>query len=795
MKKAILLFFFVINLSVFAQNIYDTYSTCQYPAVSPYDNSILMGSVPAGYEGEYQVFLNSHPWTVNSNLNTNAISYKIEAVSFPFTPNCMSCQTSVVPPPVDRVLKMPNNEYQFSSFENGWVRDISNLPPVPSGSNLTNEVIIRNAFYGKYNDLSVANPNSETHNATLISHSFTKTGAEYHAPRVYYPHTVLKHTFYMHCGNQITDPIVDSFSFVLDHTRGMMRKYPFVGSNSIESTAPEHDIPIKVSWADDQTNIALDAFDYFPKPYGTTNCNYHIGEGAAWDNATNIRPIPGSLLQLYLGNAVGSAAAGHFITTTQMPGISHQYVVDRVIDLNIINPTEKVIYNPSEVEIDLDQTYNTTPQSKTLIFPSNYTFKTVQGKYPSNTDLAVLDPNNLYYNKKDIPYTNLTCDDVGISDGIFSYYYVKSGSTLIIEPCVSIYDTKIVVESGGTLLYDKNLVKGNFILENNGGTVDLNYNYPYLSSIPSTCACDCYDYSEYDAGNIDITNNQTWSTSNLPYDSNGDGIVRIAGTLHIHSNASLTINGNVKFEFGENGKIIVDRKGKLFANGTSSTDQIEFKSNPNCKKGMWNGIEVWGNTSDNSQNILNSNQGYLYFENVKIMDARNAIATKKNEDNTYHGGIIQCYYTDFINNYRDVEILPYKHILSTGTEIHNLSHFTGCKFLITGKLKDPNIISADGRNYAGDERVKLVDVKNVRFNRCLFENSAIDPTTGNSLFDVDFRGTGIRGFDAAIGITGGNTNKNTFKGFSDGIWLSNTDLDYITIQGTDFINNIHGCNT
>lgn len=56
MKKAILLFFFVINLSVFAQNIYDTYSTCQYPAVSPYDNSILMGSVPAGYEGEYQVF-------------------------------------------------------------------------------------------------------------------------------------------------------------------------------------------------------------------------------------------------------------------------------------------------------------------------------------------------------------------------------------------------------------------------------------------------------------------------------------------------------------------------------------------------------------------------------------------------------------------------------------------------------------------------------------------------------------------------------------------------------------------
>ncbi len=107
-------------------------------------------------------------------------------------------------------------------------------------------------------------------------------------------------------------------------------------------------------------------------------------------------------------------------------------------------------------------------------------------------------------------------------------------------------------------------------------------------------------------------------------------------------------------------------------------------------------------------------------------------------------------------------------------------------------MKDPNIISADGRNFAGDERVKLVDVKNVRFNRCLFENSAIDPTTGNSLFDVDFRGTGIRGFEAAIGMTGGNTNKNTFKGFSNGVWLSNTDLDYITIQGTDFINNVHG---
>jgi len=87
MKKTII-FTFVLSLVTFcqlkSQNTYDTYNTyCgEYPAVDPDDPSTLFYSSPtAGYLGEYQIFLNNHPWTTSPALNANAISYKIEAVS------------------------------------------------------------------------------------------------------------------------------------------------------------------------------------------------------------------------------------------------------------------------------------------------------------------------------------------------------------------------------------------------------------------------------------------------------------------------------------------------------------------------------------------------------------------------------------------------------------------------------------------------------------------------------------------------------------------------------------------
>lgn len=789
MKKLLpffLLFIFLKNVK--GQNTYDTYSNnCQYPAVDVLSGTNLAASPTGGYSGEYQIFLNEHPWRTSPTLNTNTISYKIEVVSFPFTTNCFSCQSSNPSP--DRKLIMPDINFPYNQIEKAWVRNTSVLPPPIEP---TNELKLRREFYGKYAAFIAYQADENIHFSTLISYTVTRPGDESHGYREFYPHSVLKHTFYMHCGNQITDPIIDSFSFVLDHTRGLMRKYPFKATNSPFSAAPEHDITIFPKWLNASEASFLNTTNYYTIPYGMSTCNNHFGTSYIWDENNFIRPQPNTLLQVFLANAGGSFSAGQFDENTFMPGIPHQYIIDRSIDLTILNPSEKIIYNPSEVDIDLNQPFNTTPASKTLIFPNGYTFKTVQGTYPSLTQIAAADPDNLYYDKRNVPLTNLSCDDVGpTNDGIFSYYRVKNGSTLIIEPCVSIYDTKIIVESGGTLLYNKNLVYGRFDVENQGGTININYNYPYLPSIPNTCACDCYELTKYDVKNIDITSNTTW-TSAAPFDNDNDGIVRIAGTLRITTGKTLTINGGIHFEFGENGKVVVERGAKFIINSTTANPST-FENASICKNSMWQGIEVWGETNNHHQ----LQNGLIEFTNVKISDARNAITTSRSEPvtgsdnlNNYYGGLVRCYNVEFKNNFRDAEFLPYQNFhVATGTEVNNFSYFINCQFKTTNKLKDQSYIAAGGRLFCGYEHVKLTDVKHVRFSNCLFENSAVK-TDGSSLFDVDLRSTGIRGFNSSFGISGGAV-KNTFKGLSDGIWLSNTDIDYITIHETDFINNIH----
>jgi len=85
-KLLLLLLIFSLNTNViFSQNIYDPYSSsCQYPAVD-INGSNIVSAPTGGFYGEYQIFLHDHPWITNANVNQNAISYKIELVSFPFT--------------------------------------------------------------------------------------------------------------------------------------------------------------------------------------------------------------------------------------------------------------------------------------------------------------------------------------------------------------------------------------------------------------------------------------------------------------------------------------------------------------------------------------------------------------------------------------------------------------------------------------------------------------------------------------------------------------------------------------
>lgn len=756
----------VIFIAVFCfsglkgQNTYDTYTTCNYPAVDFYGN-IISVSAPGPYTGEYQIFLKDHPWGVSSGpISSNTISYRIETVSFPFTPNCYNCQPAGGPIDPARILVMPDDIlFPYIPVKKAWVRDPLpfGTPPGPPGSN-TFDYELRREFYGLYADptmpdLALLN----THFATLASVGVANVGtSEAHAPRVIYPHTILKHTFYMHCGSNITDPIVDSFSFLIDNTRGLMRKYPFSIDNNTSSTV-EHDIAIL------PTTIAPDPsfpyLNYFPP----------INLSGACANHQLIRPIPNSLTQFFLGNANAQASAGYINTSALFAAIvEHEYKIDLPINLTIINPSEKIIYNPSEVEIDLNNAGNLG--SRTLVFPSGYTFKTVSGIYPTTAQVFAADPNRLYNDPRNIPYsTTLSCDDPLTSiDERKSYYYVKSGSTLYIEPCVSIYDAVIVVENGGILTYDSRQTYGNYVVVSDAGSTINNLVLP----VSANCFFDCYNIDKYDVSNIVITSPTTWAPlpmSSMPFDFNGDGKVTISGAITILANQTLTINGPLLYEFGENAQIIVQRGAKLIVNGAT------FTSAEICKKGMWGGIEVWGDRTVGQGGLAGANsQGAVELTNATIMNARNAISTRNGADTwNYNGGIIRCNNVIFKNNRTSVGFLSYHNKATpTSAEIKNFSFLRNCQFLTTDYLNDPIYRTANGRRLGNVAQVTMWDVKDVTIENCLFENSAVK-TDGSPLFDTDIRGAGIYAIDAGIRLSD-SPSPNQFKGYSDAIWAIST---------------------
>lgn len=118
----------------------------------------------------------------------------------------------------------------------------------------------------------------------------------------------------------------------------------------------------------------------------------------------------------------------------------------------------------------------------------------------------------------------------------------------------------------------------------------------------------------------------------------------------------------------------------------------------NCKAGMWDGIEVWGN-NQNDQDLNNiyldannpsvkisSFQGYaLLTNNVTIENAKIGI-TASNLSSVYNnyqtGGIINADNVHFRNNHIDAEVLWYHNlnINAPFNEIPNKSYFKLCKF-------------------------------------------------------------------------------------------------------------------
>ena len=414
------------------------------------------------------------------------------------------------------------------------------------------------------------------------------------------------------------------------------------------------------------------------------------------------------------------------------------FTIDKPIDLRLINPSEKVIYNPEEANIEMTGTYSGHP----LVFPSGYTFRTIHGIHPTEAAVLAADPQGVYPNPLLAPVPST----LGVNSSV---YRVKSGNILLIEPCVTIMDAEIIVETGATLTYDEDFTYGNFTVTNLGGTVEP------LSAAPPVkpCIAECFIEGYNDVVDLDISTTQTWSPGAIPDDANSDDVLRIAGLVRVRSGGVLTLNG-IELQFGPYGRMIVERGGRVLAYNTIFTSACE---------NMWAGVEVWG-TRDAAQLPLigNPDQGIFSAYECDFENAREALAATRFDDPSgiYGGGVISVQHCVFRNNARDAYVAPTRNMIG-GVEAANVSKFLNNQFICDRQLTDPAYSDGYGERRAPREHIRLVGVKRVLIHQNTFSNSL----PGSAQWLPHFRGAGV--FSLGSDFTASN---NTFTGFSEAIW-------------------------
>ncbi len=747
-------------LSTKAQNVYDTYNPIVDSIVTTYGED----SNYYAFTGEYQIFSNLlESWEAASSLGYS-ISYKIEPVSFPFTPDC----------------------------SNG---DCGN-----SSSSTRDLVLIGSYVYGDYNFHRALDTMSSY--STLLSNKFTNT-APPGGMRDFIPHTVLKHTLFLHFGASVNSPVVDSFVFLLDHTRGFMSEYPFRNDND-ESDPAEHDVTI-FPWfiythndsfltVPNQGTNFMNTVDYFPFP----DAHYFPDSLIpAWlmvpqPNTPNIylapeyflHPSPYSLVGVLVANYAWDPFAG-LQSQVVMGHAPHTYYIDTAMDLTTINPRERIIYNPSAVYITA---------ADPIVFPSGYTFMTVGGKYPTKIQVEAIDSDTMYADLREVPVIgaalNLTDNPNTTAVDSMSYYYVTAGCTLRIEPCVTIYDATIVVQTGGRIELDTNGVGGNYILlvDSGGVLVQQNSN----PSVP--CSYMCFESSHYNQRHVTISSNTTWDTTNVESAFPGSAMwsaatnntVKFVEGITIDSGITLTIGAGVNLLFGPNGKVIVKKGGRLIVNGTA-TDSCLF--GPACQL-EWNGIEVWGDSAITQfVGTGYTLQGYLDMDYCVVEHARTAVTLGKPGTLENNGGVIKAYHCSFLNNVHDVVFQPYRNFVNTGPyypTAYNISLLSASEFRTTEYFFDASLnLDVDDGPSSASSHIVPDGVKVRHIASCTFAND-----TPNN-YAPHLRGTGISGFESGLLLQSQNPNR--FEGLSDGVWMKGvgTSAYAMNLSAQTFKNNIH----
>jgi hypothetical protein len=706
----------------------------------------IYGQVPtAGIGGEYLININA-TFRQNPLFNsTNYFAYKIEAVSFPFFPD-INYHPSV---PTNRTLTMPWQSLLYDNEEKSWGPNVFQVYEGSFTQGFSDwtatAALVSLAFAGGFN-FKVIDDISE---GTFI--------------RPYYPHTVHKITIFA----KENGVIKDSVFWYSDNTRGRMDFYPFISLPYGSGLPGNGEIDVHF-----QPKIQINDPPIDPDNYVIYKNNQMVYgpllglSGKFFPGWEPITDCSDSLLE----KEIADYQSGTYF--------KHTYTVDYPFDLTIINPSEMRIFNPSDVKIDLNNN-RTSP----LVFPSGYTFETIKPFYPLKTELADHDNAFMYRNLEDVVFSNNIFNSESQHKSV---YYVKNGSKLVIEPCVTIIDADIMVEDGGELVYNADQVYliNSGILPSQGAIVTDNYDFQHLSN----CHFDCYKLANYtpNTKKIAVTQNQTWTSSSLQNDFGvSGGELKVSGDIIVKSTYELTLDQSVTLRFSPNSRVIVEEGAKLTINGATLTSACDE---------FWRGIEVWGN-NNLSQIPINLQTGLrIYQGEVQVINGgtiKNAInalwaikiVSEGNYDWGKTGGVIILDSANFINNNYDVWLGAYHNIHPTSNkEIHNYSRIENSHF-------EKNDDMPEG--YNGYAFIGLWDVGTISIKGNSFKNLKTNINT------VD-RCRGIEAYNATLNLrdycpTSGNIYdplspsqatpldptscqgvvRNHFEGLYYGVWASN----------------------
>ena len=268
--------------------------------------------------------------------------------------------------------------------------------------------------------------------------------------------------------------------------------------------------------------------------------------------------------------------------------------------------------------------------------------------------------NNFYPQEYNIGWNpGVNDDNFNYSPGStsFTYYYTYPGYYMVSVKVDNICGQKII--------------RSPFYIMPNISTGGVNYNYtgcvrsytfPKIQDVTGMIRTSkhhySYPYIDYITYDVEVLGTQTWPTTGIP------STLDLARNLIVEEGKTLTLS-NMTVRFAPEGKLIVKPGGTLIL------DNTVLASIPlSCGSIMWQGVEVWGNTSK-TQTALKT--GTTYLEQGKIIirngsviqDAHNGVIAGKTElyYNTsnrtftynYHtankgGGIIQANNSAFNRN-------------------------------------------------------------------------------------------------------------------------------------------------